>query len=58
MVDIAAGVDKIRYRRKYESEWSVGVIDFVWEYAGDDIIDLVGGGSLIPALGDEWELER
>lgn len=46
--------DKIRYRRKHDKEWRDGEINFVWEYDGVDIIDLVSGGSLIPAFGDEW----
>lgn len=46
--------DKIRYRRKRDKEWRDGEINFVWEYDGVDIIDLVSGGSLVPAFGDEW----
>jgi hypothetical protein len=50
--------DRIRYRKKGASEWCEGVIDFVWNYDGEDIIDLEGGGSLIPAFGDEWMVMR
>jgi hypothetical protein len=44
---------EIRYRRKGQSDWKVGIVALVWAYE-EAIIDVKDGGSIIPAFGDEW----
>jgi len=57
MSDLPKDGQAIRYRRKGANEWRTGTVKLVWWYHVP-IIDLEGGGNIIPHFGDEWEAER
>ena len=54
LVPLPSDGQEIRYRRKGQPEWKTGTVAFCWLALDEAAIDIEGGGTIIPAFGDEW----
>lgn len=56
-IDLPAKGRSIFWRKRGETKWREGVVDFCW-FGIEHAIKLRDGTDVFPALGEEWKYAR